>query len=158
MSKPIRPDEVAAEARESSESPRPFVHRVRVRWADCDPAAVAYTGRIPAFALEAIEAWWEHNAGHDWYQLNLDRNIGTPFVHMQLDLKAPVTPRRVLECEVTLKRLGNSSIAHTVQGRQNGVVCFEGEFVAVFVDSKSMKPRTPPDDLVRRIKPEAIDG
>jgi hypothetical protein len=32
-----------------------FTHAIRVGWADCDPARIAYTGRIPYFALEAID-------------------------------------------------------------------------------------------------------
>ncbi len=131
---------------------RPFVHRIRVRWGDCDPAAIAYTPRIPAWALEAIEAWWEHHAGLDWYRINLDRKIGTPFVHMTMDFRSPVTPRHPLECEVALKKLGNRSITHTVRDSQRGVLCFDGEFVAAFVEAGLMKPRTLPDDLVAAIE------
>ena len=36
-----------------------FAHSVRIGWGDCDPAKIAYTGRLPWFALEAINAWWE---------------------------------------------------------------------------------------------------
>jgi len=137
---------------------RPFVHRIRVRWSDCDPAAIAYTGRIPAWALEAIEAWWEHHTGLDWYRINLDRKIGTPFVHMAMDFRSPVTPRHPLECEVTLKKLGNHSIAHAVRAFQGGVLCFEGEFVAAFVDDGAMKPRTLPDDLRTAIARVTLKG
>jgi acyl-CoA thioesterase FadM len=128
------------------------VHRIRVRWGDCDPAAIAYTPRIPAWALEAIEAWWEHHAGIDWYHINIDRDLGTPFVHMSLDFRSPVTPRHILECEVALTRLGSRAVTHRVCGRQNGVLCFEGEFVAVFVHSKMMVPRTPPGDILAAIQ------
>ena len=71
-----------------------FIHEIRVGWGDCDPARIAYTGRLPAFALEAIDAWWEHQLGGDgWYQMELDRGTGTPFVHMSIDFRSPVTPR-----------------------------------------------------------------
>jgi acyl-CoA thioesterase FadM len=130
----------------------PFLHRIRVRWGDCDPAAIAFTGRIPVWAVEAIEAWWEHYAGIDWYRINLDRKIGTPFVHMTMDFRSPVTPRHLLECEVSLKKLGNRSITHTVRASQRGVLCFEGEFVAAFVEAGVMKPRALPDDLVAAIE------
>lgn len=129
-----------------------FVHPIRVRWGDCDPAAIAYTPNIPAWALEAIEAWWEHHAGVDWYHINVDRNIGTPFVHMTLDFRTPITPRHMLDCDVSLKRHGSSSVTHQVRGYQNGVLCFEGEFVSVFVDAKEMKPRTPPLDILTAIE------
>jgi 4-hydroxybenzoyl-CoA thioesterase len=134
-----------------------FVHRIRVRWSDCDPASIAYTGRIPGWALEAIDAWWEHHTGLDWYRINLDRKIGTPFVRMAMEFRSPVTPRHLLDCEVALKKLGNRSITHTVRAFQGGVLCFEGEFVAVFVEGAVfiegalMKARALPDDLVAAI-------
>jgi acyl-CoA thioesterase FadM len=137
---------------------RPFVHCIRVRWADCDPATIAYTGRISAWALEAIDAWWEHHTGLDWYRINLDRKIGTPFVHMAMDFRSPVTPRHPLECEVRLKKLGNRSITHAVRAFQSGALCFEGEFVAVFVEAAAMKPRTLPDDLLAAISGLASKG
>jgi 4-hydroxybenzoyl-CoA thioesterase len=153
MSKPIdKPGAVSIEDGATGPMPLPFVHPIRVRWGDCDPAAIAYTPNIPAWALEAIEAWWEHHAGIDWYHINIDRDLGTPFVHMSLDFRAPVTPRHMLECEVVLKRLGSRAVTHRVCGRQNGVLCFEGEFVAVFVHSKAMVPRTPPADILAAIQ------
>jgi 4-hydroxybenzoyl-CoA thioesterase len=125
----------------------PFVHKIRVAWADCDPAFIAYTGRFPYWALESIDAWWEHVTGLNWFELNVDRGIGTPFVHMSLDFRSTVTPRFPLFCEVNLTRLGNSSIHHRVIGRQNAKLCFEGEFVSVFVEAKTLKSRQPPEDL-----------
>lgn len=136
-----------------TDTPAAFIHTIRVAWADCDPAQIAYTGRIPCFALDAIDAWWEHHTGQEWYRLNIDRNIGTPFVHMDLDFKAPITPRHRLHCEVELLKLGNSSIHHAVRGRQDGALCFEGRFVSVFVEAKIHKPRTPPPDLLAALEP-----
>jgi acyl-CoA thioesterase FadM len=150
MSKPISEENKAVEGGQSSAAP--FVHCIRVRWGDCDPAAIAYTPNIPAWALEAIEAWWEHVAGIDWYHINIDRNIGTPFVHMSLDFKAPVTPRHILECEVTLANSGRSSVKHWVRGYQNGALCFEGHFVSVFINAKEMKPRRPPADILSALE------
>lgn len=124
-----------------------FSYGIRVGWADCDPAAIVFTGRIPYWALEAIDAWWGEMAGIDWYRLNVDRGIGTPFAHMTLDFRAPITPRHGLDCKVRLIALGNSSIRHGVKGYQNGVLCFEGMFVSVFVETKSLKSRRPPADL-----------
>lgn len=139
-------------------APVPFVHAIAVRWADCDPALIAYTGRIPCFALEAIEAWWERHIGYDWYRLNLDRNIGTPFVHLSVDFKSPVTPRTVLNCAVRLVGLGESSVKFWVEGDQNGVRCFEGTFVSVFVEAKSFKKMPSPADIRELIAPHLVGG
>ncbi|MBE1285442.1 MAG: acyl-CoA thioesterase [Rhodobacteraceae bacterium] len=130
-----------------------FVHSIRVGWGDCDPAQIAYTGRLPAFALEAIDAWWEHHLGGDgWFQMELDRKTGTPFVHMSLDFRSPVTPRHRLKCHVWPTRLGNSSIEFRVDGRQNDVLCFEGRFVCVFVNPDGFQPKEPPDDMRRVVE------
>lgn len=135
-----------------TETPKPFVHTIRVNWSDCDPANIAFTGRIPYFALESIDAWWEEYTGIEWFKLNVDMNIGTPFVHLSVNFRAPITPRHKLVCEVSLLRLGTRSVRHGVKGFQNGVLCFEGEFVSTFVIADSMAPRLPPEEMIAKVK------
>lgn len=126
-----------------------FVHEIRVTWGDCDPAKIAYTARLPWFALDAINGWWEQHLGGDgWFQMELDRNLGTPFVHMSLDFAAPVTPRHRLMCQVDPVRLGETSIAFRVIARQDGVVCFTGKFVCVFTVADAFKKTAPPAEIV----------
>ena len=131
-----------------------FTHSIRVRWGDCDPARIAYTGRIPYFALEAIDEWWRVRIGMDWFHGNVDRNVGTPFVHMSIDFRSPVTPRHTLFCEVRLIRLGESSVRFSVRGTQDGILCFEGEFVEVFVQSDQHRKIAVPADF--RSKMDAL--
>lgn len=128
-----------------------FVHTIQVRWADCDPALIAYTGRIPCFALEAIDAWWAEKIGYDWYRLNLDRNMGTPFVHMDMDFRSPITPRHPLLCDVRLTKFGRTSMTFRVVGRQDGELCFEGNFVCVSVTAETFSAEPPPEDIRERI-------
>ncbi len=131
-----------------------FVHPVHVSWGDCDPARIVYTGHLPRMALEAINAWWEHHLGGDgWYQMELDRGFGTPFVHMSMDFRSPVTPRHRLACEVRPTRLGETSIAFAVTGRQDGKVCFEGRFVCVFVKAGDFSKQPPPEDIRAIVAP-----
>jgi len=135
-------------------SATPFVHEIRVTWGDCDPAKIAYTGRLPEFSLQAINAWWEHYLGGDgWYQMELDRNVGTPFVHLSLDFKSPVTPRHRLMCEVWPSRLGTSSIEFRVVARQDGIVCFEGRFVCVFIIADGFRSQPAPPDIREIVEP-----
>ena len=128
-----------------------FSHDITVRWSDCDPARIAYTGRIPYFALEAIDAWWLQTIGADWFRQNVDHGIGTPFVHLSMDFRHPITPRHVLTCTVKLLRLGESSIRFSVTGYQDSRLCFEGEFVEVFVDASSMTKRGIPEQFRGRL-------
>lgn len=140
-------------------TPDPFVHEIRVTWGDCDPARIAYTARLPWFALDAINAWWEaHLGGDGWYQLELDRNIGTPFVHLSMDFRRPVTPRHRLMCEVWPSRLGEKSITFSMRGRQDGVLCFEGTFTCVFTIADTFTSQPAPPELRAVIAPHLRDA
>lgn len=131
-----------------------FAHEIRVGWGDCDPAQIAYTGRIPWWALESINAWWEANLGGDgWYQMELDRGYGTPFVHMSLDFSSPITPRHRLICDVRPTKLGTKSIEFQVKGFQNDVLCFTGRFVCVFVASGTMNSIPAPQEIQTVLAP-----
>lgn len=125
----------------------PFYHEIRVGWGDCDPAKIAYTGRLPWFALDAIQAWLEAHLGGAWYHLELDRNIGMPFVKLGMEFHSPVTPRHRLICEVFPVRLGEKSVTFRVIGRQDGVLCFDGDFTSAFVQPDVFKSFRPPEDV-----------
>lgn len=138
----------------SGPDPRSFLHEIRVAWGDCDPAKIAYTGRLPAFALDTINAWWEHHLGGDgWYQMELDRNLGAPFVHLSMDFRSPVTPRHRLINEIWPTRLGSTSIEFRVNGWQNNVLCFEGRFVCVFVIADKFELQSAPPDIREIVDP-----
>ncbi|MGH1368423.1 MAG: acyl-CoA thioesterase [Maritimibacter sp.] len=131
-----------------------FTHEIRVTWGDCDPAKIVYTARIPWFALDAINGWWEHHLGGDgWFQMEIDRNIGTPFVHMSLDFRSPITPRHRLICEVWPQKLGETSITFRVVGRQGGTLCFEGTFVCVFTVADRFEAQAAPPDIRALVTP-----
>lgn len=131
-----------------------FVHEIRVGWGDCDPARIAYTGRLSWFALQAIDAWWEHHLGGDgWFQMELDRGTGTPFVHMSLDFRAPVTPRHRLMCKVWPSKLGTKSIAFRVDASQDGKLCFEGKFVCAFITPETFSSKPAPPDIRNIVTP-----
>lgn len=135
-----------------------FEHEIRVAWGDCDPAKIAYTGRIPWWALDAINAWWEEHLGGDgWFQMELDRNVGTPFVHMSLDFRSVITPRHRLVCKVGPERLGSSSITFRVEGYQDGTLCFEGTFVCVFIVADAFKPQPAPPDIRALVEGAMLD-
>lgn len=122
-------------------------HVIRVGWGDCDPAKIAYTARIPAWALEAIDAWWEAQLGGGWFHLELDRNVGTPFVGLSMAFKSPVTPRHRLVCHVWPVRLGTKSIEFQVDGEQDDVLCFTGRFTCVFTIADQFKSQAAPPEL-----------
>ena len=133
---------------QSDTGQNPYEHEIRVSWGDCDPAKIAYTARIPWWALDAINGWWEEVLGGDgWFQMELDRDVGTPFVHMSLDFRSPITPRHRLICKVAPTALGERSITFRVEGWQNKTLCFEGKFVCVFTIASAFRSQPAPPDI-----------
>jgi acyl-CoA thioesterase FadM len=124
----------------------PFVHTRKIVWADSDPAGIAYSGRFPNFALEAIEAWCGDRLGMAWHAMHEKLGGGTPFVHMSMDFRASLRPGDTLATTVALRRAGRSSLEFAVVGRlPNGTVSFEGRFVCVFVDDATRQSRPIPE-------------
>jgi 4-hydroxybenzoyl-CoA thioesterase len=123
-----------------------FVHRRAVVWADTDPAQIAYTGRFPNFALEAIEAWCADRLGLDWFQMHRQLGGGTPFVHLSMDFRASLRAGDTLASTVALRRAGRSSMEFFVVGRlPDGTVSYEGKLVCAFVDDATHRSRPIPE-------------
>ncbi|QRZ15125.1 acyl-CoA thioesterase [Paracoccus methylovorus] len=111
-----------------------FIWSRRVAFGDCDPARIAYTGKIADFALEALEAFWDDLLdGESWYEMNVDHGYGMPFVKMDYAFSRPITPRAPLLCHVAPTRIGTTSVAMRVRGIQQELPCFEAQFISVFV-------------------------
>ncbi len=125
----------------------PVAHPVTVSWGDCDPAQIAYTANIPAWGLLGIEAWYRSCLGADWYQLNLEYGVGTPFVSLNYDFSAPIKPGPPLIQHIFIQKLGTSSLSHCVEGYQDDVLCCTGTTTAAFVDARSMKPISIPPNM-----------
>ena len=129
---------------------RPFVYRIVPVWGDLDPARIVYTGRFTDYALRAIDAWMLARTGADFYTMNFEWGIGTPFVHTECDLRSSLTPRDALLVAVSIEKLGNSSLMFRIEGtiEADGRPCFTGRFVCVCVEAaaQSQNPRAIPLD------------
>jgi len=102
-------------------------HKINVSWGDCDPAKIVYTARLPWFALDAINGWWEaHLDGDGWFQMELDHT---------------------LTCHVWPEKLGETSITFRVDAEQNGKLCFSTRTVSVFTVADQFAKQTPPTEI-----------
>jgi 4-hydroxybenzoyl-CoA thioesterase len=104
----------------------PIVARRTIAFGDCDPAGIAYTPRLVAICLEAIdEAWKVILDGEGWFELTADHGRGSPFVSIAMEFTAPVTPRTPLDLEVRLSRVGQTSLTFEVAAIQDGGECYK---------------------------------
>jgi acyl-CoA thioesterase FadM len=77
----------------------PFVIRRAVRWSDCDPAGVVYTGKFPEYLLSAVALFSDLIAGRTGRSLGQTHGVGTPCRGMTLNFMRTLWPGDVIEIE-----------------------------------------------------------
>ena len=85
------------------------LHRIPVRFGDCDPAGIVYFPRFFDFFHQAMESWFAR-VGHDYDDLILGRRLGFPAVHTEADFRAPCHLGEVVVVEQRVERVGTKSI------------------------------------------------
>lgn len=132
----------------------PYIYRRPLRWGDTDAARIVYTAHYFDICMEAIEGWFINTLEVDWFALNLDLEIGTPFVHAEIDYRAPLTPRDVLTIRVDIERVGEKSLSFALHGSResDGGAIFDGRFTCCFNDTQSFQPVPIPPSQRSRIE------
>lgn len=125
----------------------PFVRSFPIGWGDLDSAQIAYTGRLPDFAVRSVEGCIGAILGGNFHALHVSNGLDTPFVHLSADFVSPVTPAADLDCTVHVERVGTSSIACLVAGRQAGRLCFVMRTVNVLLDATVFRPAPIPPNV-----------
>lgn len=126
----------------------PYVHKRVPLWSETDAAQIVYTVRFVDYAMEAIEGWFRHVMQLDWYRMNTELDMGTPFVKMSMDIKTPLTPNDELDMCVLVEKMGRSSLTFNVVGKRNGEeTSFESRFVCSMVRKSTMRSISIPEEL-----------
>lgn len=129
----------------------PYVQKRTPKWSETDSAQIVYTARFVDYAMDAIEGWFRDVLGVDWFLMNTELDMGTPFVKIEMEFKSPLTPHDELEVRVLIDRLGSSSFTFDVVGTRNGIqTSFESTFVCSLVKKSTMKSINIPGDLRQR--------
>jgi 4-hydroxybenzoyl-CoA thioesterase len=81
-----------------------------LRFAHCDPAGIAYYPRYFELCDAAIEDWTAQILQCDRRTMHLDLGIGLPTVDLHASFIAPSRLGDLLDIEVTVMRVGNSSV------------------------------------------------
>jgi 4-hydroxybenzoyl-CoA thioesterase len=134
------------------------VHRVEVRFGDCDPAGIVYFPRFFDLFHQAMETWFAAGLGLAYAGLIQGRKLGFPAVHSEADFKVPCALGETIAIELRVGRLGRSSIGleYLVRGAA-GDVRLTGATTTVVMDldpaSPGFRRAVPiPDDLRVRIE------
>jgi len=115
-------------------SRHPFVVQKRVRWADCDPAGVVYTGKFTDYLLIAVSYFFEEIGGGNYAQWLRRLGVDTPCKGMDLVFHAALWPEDVFDmhCHVGEIR-AHSYDFHVEAFKRDGQPTFSGRFSPICI-------------------------
>ncbi len=113
----------------------PFIVRRVVRWGDCDPAGVVFTGRFTDYLLGAVALYTEHLA-QGASSLGAAHGVDTPCRGMSLSFEGTLWPRDEIDIHCTIGSVRTRSYdVRCVAVRTDGRPVFTATFSPICVRS-----------------------
>jgi 4-hydroxybenzoyl-CoA thioesterase len=138
----------------------PFSTRIKVRFGDCDPAGLVYYPSIFHYCHVAMEEFFAERCGIGYDKLMADERIGFPTVNAQAEFFAPLVYGDEAEVEVSISRVGRSSVTfeYNVRRANDQTLCARSTQVHVAMSLDKRTAVQIPDKYRRafeeRQKPE----
>ena len=135
-----------------------FSTRIRVRFGDCDPAGLVYYPVIFHYCHVAMEEFFAARCGITYPQLMKDEGIGFPTVNVQGEFFLPLVYGDEAEVEVSVTRLGQSSVTFEYSIRRAGDRALCARFTNVQVSMNLETRRAAPiPERYRQILTESAE-
>jgi acyl-CoA thioester hydrolase len=137
---------------------RTFSHRIRIRYAECDPQGVVFNANYYAyFDLLITELWREAIGG---YNAMLDAGADLSVVESRARFIAPARFDDEVDLKATIARLGNTAMSTRIDivRADDGANLVEGEIHHVFIDPATYTKRPIPDDIRAALEPYLRDA
>jgi acyl-CoA thioester hydrolase len=126
-----------------------FVHRLRVRYNECDAQGHVFNANYFVYFDVALTELWRKALGS--YEALTADGLDLVVAETGARFHAPAHFDDELEITLTVERLGNTSMVSAIGILRGGDVLVEGRIVHIFVRADRLGEKTPIPDHVRRI-------
>ena len=133
----------------------PFVHRLRVRFHECDPQGVVFNAHYFTYFDIALTEMWRAAFGS--YQSVVEQGTDVVVVEASATYRAPARFDEEIEVELGVARLGTTSMTTQTAIRRDGQLLVEGRLVHVFVDPSTMAKQEIPAHIRAGLEAYAPD-
>lgn len=133
-------------------TPSPYNTVLQVRFGHVDPAGIVYFPRIYDYLHDVFEELWEKHVGQRYYHLLLERRIGFPLVHSEVDFRSPMRFGDRPVVSVTCLGLGRSSLKLRYVFRVADRVCVDARQVTSCVELEDMRTIEIPPEFRSRFE------
>jgi 4-hydroxybenzoyl-CoA thioesterase len=135
-------------------------HLVRqtIRFSDADPAGIAFYPRIFSHLHEAFEDFFDCCAGMSYAKILGEHRLGFPAVHVTAEFQKPLLHGDVIDVEVAVSTLGQTSFACHYRILRDRDVCATATITTAVVSIDGMKAIPIPDNLRAFLKGYLEEG
>lgn len=124
-------------------SRHPLVVRKRVRWADCDPAGVVYTGKFTEYLLIATGYFFAELGNGQYFEWIKTLQVDTPCKGMDLTFHGALWPEDEFDMHCSVSNIREHSYDILVEASQtDGRRIFTGRFSPICI-SREVRQRVP---------------
>jgi acyl-CoA thioester hydrolase len=130
-----------------------FVHRLRVRFHECDPQGVVFNAHYFSYFDVALTEMWRAAFGS--YANVVQDGTDVVVVEAGATFRAPARFDDEVDVELAIERLGTTSMTMAAAVRRDGQLLVEGRMVHVFVDPATMAKKEIPANIRAGLEPYA---
>ncbi|GAB1513745.1 acyl-CoA thioesterase [Actinophytocola sp. KF-1] len=122
-----------------------FVHRLRVRYNECDQQGVVFNGHYLFYYDTAITELWRDRIGP--YQETVSRGFDIVVAEATLRYRSSARFDELVDIAMPVAHLGNTSMVIRPEFRVGDRLVADGEIRHVFVDPSTLVKKPMPDDI-----------
>ena len=121
-----------------------FVHRLRVRFGECDPQGVVFNANYLVYLDVAFTELWRERLGG--YHEMIERGVDVMLVQSNLTYRRPAKADEEIDIRIRAASLGTTSMALDAIVEREGEPLVEAALHYVFVDATALtKTEIPPE-------------
>ena len=136
-----------------------FATERKIRFSHCDPAGIVYFVNFFDMVSGCVEDWFGEAIGFSFHEMHIQRRVGFPIVDTGCQFFRPCHLGDRLVLELTVARLGRSSIEFAIRGRVGDEEKFRARHKVAMVSLDTLRAMPIPDDLRAKMAPYVVsDG
>jgi acyl-CoA thioester hydrolase len=128
-----------------------FVHRLRVRFGECDPQGVVFNANYLLYLDVAFTELWRERLGG--YAEMIERGIDVMLVQSNLSYRRAARADEEIDVRLRIAAVGTTSVTMEATVERAGETLVEATLVHVFVDAASLEKTPIPEDLRTLLAP-----
>jgi len=132
---------------------RTFRTERKIRFSHCDPAGIVYFVNFFDMVNAIVEDWFADAVGKDFEALHIQERVGFPIVNTGCEFFRPCHLGDRLALELSIERLGRSSIEFAVTGRVADEEKFRARHKVALMSLDTQRALPIPDALREKMRP-----